>query len=245
MSRLLHKTLIGGQNAYIIVPQRLPADVPAPVIIYCHGAGDDATTAFNGNTHSDIYDALAAEGIIVAAITSGGIGNDANLAGVRSLYDYIAANWTVSKVAFMAQSMGGVVSQLALTGLGGVYPNLKGFLGIYPVSSLATFYTNPTYTPVINAAYNISGGGSYAAQTAGRDPALIPAASYPNIRYRYYGSAADGTVPLASHAAVMGTKLTMTATKESTVVTTVGVHGDSSNFRAADVVAFFKRCFAD
>lgn len=245
MTRVEYQTTIDGQNAVVIVPPGLSGLTPMPLVIYCHGAGDDALSATHGPSHEDIYTALAAEGILVGAVTSTGVGNDENLAGIYGFYEWICENWTVSSVAFMAQSMGGVVSQLALTGLGGTYPDLKGFLGIYPVSNLAVFYENPTYETAINAAYDIPGGGNYATQTAGHDPVLIDADEYPNIRYRYYGSEADGTVPADDHAELMVDKLADTDTVELEFVETIGVHGDPSNFRAAEMVAFFLRCFDD
>lgn len=226
----------------ILVPKTYQAGTPAPLVIYHHGVGEDQTAITTDTLKLDVIDRLLRYGYIVCASNNGGDnwGNDASLTATTNLYNYMTANYNISRVVFLSQSAGGPSGLLSL---GGAIP-VKGWLGIYPVCNLANMFGGNAglFAPNIRAAYGIAPDGSdYAAKTAGHDPVLVAAATFDNIRMRFYASASDMTVTKADNSDQMATLVTGHATEHEVVVCT-GIHGDPSHFQTCDVVAFFNRC---
>jgi pimeloyl-ACP methyl ester carboxylesterase len=213
----------------------------ATLVIYCHGAGETSLDAFTNTNEVVVTSALVAAGYIVASSNGGGPnlwGNQTTQDAYAALYTYLAARYNITKVLFVGQSMGGLVSLNLIAA--GTVPLVAGWYGIYPAANLASMYSG-AFTAQIETAYGFSGGANYAAATSGYDPVLEAAAAYAGIRYRMSASAGDTVVPKATNTDAFVALINGTV-PESSILTASGDHGDSSAFNAADVLSFFSRC---
>lgn len=170
---------------------------------------------------------------------AGGV-NQAALNAYVTAYNYLASQYSIAGTLIWSQSMGGCAGLLNLSAA--AYPNIKGWLGTYPVCSLQNLYSAGTYAGQIDVAYNIPGGGSYATQTAGHDPLLRTAASFP-YRMRWYASPGDTVVNEAGNSTAMVALVNGIAI-ENVLVPCTGDHGDPTHFQPTDYVTFAQRCFA-
>lgn len=159
-------TSSNGQAVRYWVPKTLPAG-GAPLVIYNHPSSGTAAVAPNYFAYVTLR-ALVNEGYIVVASNMHGEnwGNDAGVADILDAYNYINTNIkTVSKVVLWGNSMGGLATARAVKNA--TVPNLKGALVIDGVLSLASMYSNVTYTALIDGAYAITAGTLAAAPSAG------------------------------------------------------------------------------
>lgn len=227
-----------GRRRFVVYGDPM-SDTPKPLVIYHHGSNENAqsikTDAKNG-----IIAALKSNGYLIAASDAHGNnwGNQAAIDDYVKLYGFVESSCVSNKVLFLCQSMGGLSGLLSL--VDGRIPNVKGWYGIYPCTNLTNNYAQPGLTSGINSAYSISGGNPYATATAGHDPNLISASSFPNIRYRASASYSDTLVPRAGNWDLMATILS--GKLEASTLDATGDHGHVSHFSAADVVDFFSRC---
>jgi hypothetical protein len=142
-----------------------------------------------------------------------------------------------------------------LSASGGAFPLLNGIAWgsiptptavalIGPGIDLAAIYNGPdsaTFQPLIKTAYGIASDSSdYAAKTAGFDPALHQGALYHGIPFRIYTTATDPTVPRATHVDPFVAKI-LPYVPEADIVVGSGGHLDSSQYQAANVIAFFNK----
>ena len=189
----------------------------------------------------ELREALLAEGHILAASNAHGDnwGNADAIADYNALYADAAARYTVNKVIFISQSMGGMSGLLCVED--GTIP-VDGWLGIYPACNLAWCYAQGgSFLVSIKAAYGIASDGSdYAAKTAGHDPVLLDGTAF-TIPTRFYASAGDTRVTKADNSDAMALVVDAYAT-ENDVVVCSGAHGDPSHFQPSDVVSFIERC---
>lgn len=232
---------VSGDATRILVPSSYQYGTPRPLVIYHHGNGEDYTAITADPLKHDIVDTLLLNNYIVCAGDFGGDnwGNDAALTAVTNLYNYMIANYSISRVVFLSQSMGGQSGLLSIPNV-----TVKGWAGIYPVANLANMFGGNAgaYAPNIRTAYGIAGDGSnYAAKTAGHDPVLLAASTFDGLRMRMYASAGDTTVTKADNSDQLATLVTGHAT-EHDVVACSGNHGDASHFQPNDLLAFFNRC---
>jgi len=226
---------VGGTPTRIARLTQINTTDPTKVVIYFHGSGETENDAFTG-AGKGIVDKLLSEGYIVASSlgTGNGWGNAASQASYKALYDYLIANYNVSNVYFIGQSMGGLASLNLIAG--GTVPKVDGWYGIGPVTNLAAAYANG-FSSLIEAAYGFSGGANYASATAGYDPNLLATSSFATVRYRYTSSFSDTTVTRASNTALMQAK-TSIVSPESLIITATGPHGDPSGLIPYDVYDF-------
>jgi hypothetical protein len=233
-----HQT-IGGQAATILTADGLNPTLPAPLVIYHHGAGEDQDALLTDALKAGIVSAMLDAGFIVAGSNAHGNnwGNQNSLDDYSALYTYISANFNISAVIHLSQSMGGI-SGLLCTAAGSPVP--AAWVGIYPACSLsAAFGANAgIFAADIRAAYGIASDGSdYAAKTAGHDPLLIAASTFAGRRLRFYASTGDTVIPRASHSDPMAVHVSGTAA-EATVISCTGNHGDPSHFQPANLLFF-------
>lgn len=184
------------------------------------------------------------EGYIFAASRMHGDswGNAAALTDLTNLYNYVNERWPVSNVILIGGSMGGLATASAKPFAS--VPNIKGCIGIDAVFDLAAMHANASYTTTIRTAYGVASDGSdYATKTAGHDPMLRPASDFAGVRWRFYASDTDATVPPAVHSDAFAAKLAGTA-PEAAVIRHAEGHLTPPGIRPADVVAFIKRCIA-
>lgn len=236
---------IGGQNTNYLVPTEAPSGT---WVDYFHGAGEVETSWTTDTLKIGIREALLALGHLLSASAAAGDnwGNAAGQAAYVAQYADAISRFSISKTVGFSQSMGGLCGLLAIANspAGAAVP-LRGWYGIFPACNLAEEYSL-SFTAAINTAYNIPGGGTYAAQTEGHDPVLLTGNPYA-LRMRFTGSASDVTVPVAQNAVQMQTLVSPFAL-ESYLLNTIGVHGDASNFIVGptpgqcDMANFIGRC---
>jgi len=235
-------TAPSGSKVLVLVPANYNAVTGAPLVIYHHGVGESHLDMIDNKLKRDTIDALLAAGYIVASSEGGtpasNWGNDSSITAYQELYTYCSANYNITRVCALSQSMGGISGLLAVAD--GTVP-YKGWLGVYPACNLAWCYANG-FTGAIKTAYGIASDGSdYDEKTAGHDPVLLDGADFTGIRMRFYASSDDLMVTKADNADVMAA-LVADYAAESVVVACTGVHGDPSHFIPAEYVAFFDRC---
>lgn len=230
---------IGAQDIMILVPDGYNASVGAPLILYHHGSGEDATAMVTDAKKADCVAALTGAGYLLAGADAQqyGWGNDASLADYEALYTYVVTNYNVTSVHCWGQSMGGLSGLLSVAD--GIIPYIS-WLGTYPYINLQYAYDNG-FAEYIEDAYGLQEGGSdYAAGTAGHDPCLMDGTAF-TIRLRFYASEADAKAQNTDtfHAIIDNFAI------EHVVVTCTGIHGDESHFQPADYLAFFNRAITE
>lgn len=174
-----YKTVVwtGGANAdyRIVVPSGYDSRKPRPAVILFHGLGStERTWATNANYHA-IQKALTDAGFIVISGARrneyGTWGNANAQAAYSETYRYLLANYSVSCIACLANSMGGVEFFNTLSSeLVGIPTCL---VATSATANLAACYASSSLTSSIKTAYGIASDGSdYATKTDGFDPIL-------------------------------------------------------------------------
>lgn len=235
-------TVNGGQAAELL----MPANYNGTLVIYYHGVGGDQDSYRSEAVLQPLMGRILQAGYAVASCNNHGNnwGNQDSIDDTVALYAWARQQLgTVSNVIHFSQSMGGMAGLNTIAS--GLVP-VAGWLGIYPVCSLAAMFdsNSGTYAAQIRTAYGIAGDGSdYATQTDGYDPLELAASTWNGIPMRMFASASDTVVDKAENADAFATKVDGFAT-ENTVVACTGNHGDASHFQPDDVLVFFKRCSA-
>ncbi len=241
---------IGADTVIELVPDSYDAGDGAYVVVWQHGVGGGATDiTTNDALLVSWYQTVIDAGCILAASDAAGNnwGNTAGLTAYAAQYARLIGLYNVLGIIILTGSMGGASSLLC--GINETYTNLLGMYLVYPVCSLANLWNNgfgqsPDLSGSIAAAYGISTGSEYPTKTAGHDPLLYDATAFPTVRYRMTGSYSDVTVPRIPNEDAFQTQLYTKSPHcdESDIVTTTGVHGDSSNIIPSDLAAFLNRC---
>lgn len=223
----------------VTTPSGFSEGTAYPLLLVTHAAGGTASSPFG--TGDSLITTAASNGYMVAASLAQdrAWGNPQSVDEYVDLFNYVASRYRITRTVIWAASMGGLAG-LTLAGSGRI-PGLKGFLGMYPVCSLANFYADKSgYQAEINTAY---GSSPYtgAHQASYYDPYLRAAADFTGLRFLFFHSASDTVVDKTRHSDLMHTKVTSVAA-ESTVTATSGDHGDASNWVWANCSAFLGRC---
>ena len=172
-----YKTVVwtGGTNAdfRIVVPSGYDSRKPRPAVILFHGLGStELTWATNANYHA-IQKALTDEGFIVISGARrneyGTWGNANAQAAYIETYRYLLANYSISCVACLANSMGGIEFFNTLkTGKIGIPTCL---VATSATANLLSCYNSAPLNASIKSAYAIASDGSdYSTKTEGFDP---------------------------------------------------------------------------
>jgi hypothetical protein len=227
-----------GQDFRLLTPVGLDPTTAAPLVIYHHGAGE-TSTSISGSDKEQIVRALILAGYRILSPEPSEWGNQAGQDAVKSTYDVLITNYNTNKTVFLSQSMGGLNGLLMLADSAN-WSQVEGWYGIYPVCNLADMYAGG-YQSSIQTAYDIPGGGTYAAQTAGHDPVLLSASLFAGKRLRFTASYSDTVVDRANNSDEMSTLVSGVA-DEYEVVTHTGDHGSGDAFLPSDIVSFFGRC---
>ncbi len=240
---------IGADNVIELVPNGYSSGVGAYVVVWQHGAGGSASDiTTNDALLVSWYQTVIDAGCILAAsdLAGNNWGNTAGLTAAAAQYARLVGLYNVLGIILLTGSMGGCSSLLC--SINGTYTNLLGFYAPYPVYSLSNLWNNgagqsPDLSGSIASAYGIS-GGDFTTKTDGHRPEDYAASAFPVMRYRMTGSYADVTVPRIPNEDALQTKLRTKSPgcDETDIVTTTGVHGDSSNIIPSDLAAFLNRC---
>jgi hypothetical protein len=243
----------GGSGPQPVAPGhelRLPTSQPAllveadhptdRVVIYVHGAGENASTALSDPLKAGIFAALLAHGYSIATDTAQG----ENWGNIFSIRDYLRLVRTLrrrglTRVYVVAQSMGG------LDGIG-MLPYLRpvAWAGIYPACNLRSMYertaadiasitTQPSFQAEIRTAY----GPDLTHALDSESPLTVPS-DVKGMRMIFWASPQDTVVPMAANTDLCAAEARRRGA-DVTVVTTTGNHGDPSNFQPAQLLAAF------
>lgn len=228
-----------GGSYTITTPSGYTHGTAVPLLLITHAAGGTASSPF-GTGDGAITSAAAAGYLCASSLSQDRAwGNPQSVDDYVDLFNFCAANYRISRTVIWAASMGGLAG-LTLAGSGRI-PGLKGFMGMYPVCSLANFYADQSgYQTEINTAY---GSTPYtgAHQASYYDPYLRSASDFAGLRFLFFHSSADTVVSKTRHSDLMHAKVSGVAA-ESTVTATSGDHGDASNWVWANCSAFLGRC---
>lgn len=228
-------------------PAAYDANVPCPLVIYCHG-GDGAFT--------DVQDAViepplfahlqSAYGVMVASSQAGGaggsgdgngFGDPTSLAAVFEMYEWITQHYNIGQVIFIGYSMGALTTSMTLAN--GEIP-VDAIVLLAPLANLSWFngvVQNPssplnTYLSDWEAAWGLPSGytqAQYAAATAGYDPVLLPAEAWRNVPIFISYSTTDSRATPSDNAQHLISNL-QSEGMTPTINIAVGDHADPSQF---------------
>lgn len=194
-----------------------PAVANGDVVVYFHGAGQGASTIVDDPETSALADVLVADGYTIAARDAGGNswGDAASVRDYLDLVDDLRPSSSDGRVFVVAESMGAVAAAQVVG-----RADVAAWVGIYPVCDLATI-REPGLQAQIRSVY-------------GSDPPtrLSPVA-WPDVPVATWASPDDTIVDAATNGQACTERVSGTFTS------TVGEHGDVSNFDGAAVSAFF------
>jgi len=194
-----------------------PAAPEGDVVVYFHGAGQTATTVLDDPETSALVDSLVRAGYTVASRDAGGNswGDDSSVRDYVDLVADVRPAGPRAHVFFVAESMGAVAAaQVAAR------TDVSAWAAVYPVCDLASI-VDPVLRSQIVAAYGESA-------PAGRSPV-----AWPDVPVATWASPDDTVVDAEVNGAAC------TARVGGDFTSTVGEHGDASNFDAASVLRFF------
>lgn len=229
-----------AQPSAILSPSGSSAAESRDLVVYIHGAGDDHTALTTGTGFKLLQGTIQAVmtlGMRFASCDAHGDnwGNQSSLDDYVDLVNTIRATYGVRRIYFYAGSMGGLDAMSLVSK--SLLP-IRGAYMIYPALNLAWLY-GASFTAAIDTAYGITGTppNTYALLTAGYDPILNAPATYRGIPMRLLSSPSDTTVDKINNSDAFAALVGPYAT--TSVLKTVGAHGDLSNYQPQDVYNFF------
>ncbi|AYR01533.1 esterase [Arthrobacter phage Seahorse] len=231
--------------ARVTLPKNYDSRRPAPLVIWGHGHGRTAASAFDDSQVKPYLKAISDAGYIVASADAQGDawGNAAAVTDYENLYRYVRDHYAITGVFLIATSMGGLgtLGMLANRNV----PGILGWYGIAPVTSLKAIYDadyNGFFRAEVRTAYGIATDGSdYATKTAGRDPNLMAGEQFRGVPMRAALISDDTVVPPANHGTKLLAKVAPFAAEASTLTIATGGHIPDQGFNATDTLAFFAR----
>jgi fermentation-respiration switch protein FrsA (DUF1100 family) len=217
-------TSAGGQPVRILVP----AQPSGRLVIYVHAYGEDQDAIVGRTAKVPLVAALLDAGYTVAASRSGGNawGNPRALRAQRALYHAVPRTLKRRGVYLWGQSMGGSTALLAVDEL----PKVRAWAGVYPACNVRAVRRGGLFTESIDKAY------PRRSLLASRSPALPRRLD--GLPMLFWASPDDSVVRTADNTTLCARKAERAGAKVR-VITTVGDHGDPSNFDAATLVRFF------
>lgn len=229
-----------GVDLMVLEPAAYDSTVATPFIYYHHGAGENRESLLTDSLKATCLAQFLSDGYLLGGISAD---NDwgSNSARYITAFPYFQTNYKLRGTVIWSQSMGGCSGLINFANR--AYDDCRGWLGTYPVCNLADMYARGSYTSYINSAFNIPGGGDYATQTAGKDPALYSGQLFLNRYMRFYASYGDHITYQDSNADVIIASASPYA-QECSLVQCTGEHGDNSHFLPSDYSLFVKRALA-
>lgn len=204
-----------GDRRIVEYPSRPNGDV----VVYFHGAGQDAGALVYDPEVKSVVDALLTAGYVVAS-SDGGLDSWGDEAGVTEYLDLVAdlrGADEASRVFLMAESMGALsAAQVAAR------TDVTAWALMYPVCDVSTI-SEPTLVASLRAAY-----------PDGVPARLSPVAWPGDVPVKVWASPDDTLVEKAANADRCA------ASVGARVVPTTGQHGDPSNFDGQALVDFFR-----
>ena len=238
-STILQYADANGVPTLAILPGSYDASKPFPWIIYDHGFGQTINAITAQPPQSTYVQALVAAGYVVIASEYreldcwGDMECAEDIANLQTLWHSLLN--LAPQPFVIGESMGGMVTWNAISH-GTLQP--LAVVGIYPACNLADMYTNLVFMPIIQSDYGFDSSQGYSTATAGFDPLLAPPdqfTSFPILMWSSYGD----TVVVRSRNEDPFAAAINAAGGQVTIRSSVGDHGDLSNFDVDAVLMFF------
>lgn len=204
---------VTANEFFAISTPKIAPPTPLPPVIFCHGAGSDATAIIS---LTDSVERIARDvtnaGYTMLACDLGGTGtwgNDTVISRINDAYTYAQTlpGIRTGRVLLLGTSMGGLSSLVWTAGHMG---QVHGLAAIIPVIDVNDIHANNRggFTSAINAAY--SGGWSQATYGAAHNPLTIATAgTYAALPMQIHYGTTDA-ICLPAKAIEFGTKTNST-----------------------------------
>ncbi len=232
----------GGTQTWALIPASYRPGVQSPWVLYNHGYGGSGQGITNEGGLQNLVNGLVQAGYVVVASNYSNntcMGNNPCVIDDELVQQLWGQYLNLAPQPYViGESMGGLVTWNSIIH-GKLHP--RAVWGTYPICNLAAVYadtTNPTLQAAITSSFGINGGNPYATATAGYDP-MLSISSFLSFPIIITSSYADVTVYRATNADPFAAAVNA-AGGNATVLTSTGVHGDSSNFTPAVVSAIIK-----
>lgn len=206
-------TVETSDGTVVVRPQRPRGDV----VVYFHGAGQTASTIVDDPETSGLVDELVADGYTVAARDAGGNswGDGPSVRDYLDLVGDLQRSSPGARIFLVAESMGAVAAaQVAGRA------DVAAWVAIYPVCDLSTI-SEPGLRAQIRSVHGT------------HPPARFSPLSWPDVPVATWASPDDTIVDAEANGR------SCTERVSGVFTSTVGEHGDASNFDGASVTAFF------
>jgi pimeloyl-ACP methyl ester carboxylesterase len=231
-----------GNGVIVGLPANYDPRQPRPLAIMYHGRGQFETQVESDANLNTVWNALLTAGYIVAATAYGANtqtwGAQVALDAYTAAYQYVRDNYAIGPVVLVANSMGGLESLLTLAERR--IPGIAAWAGYSPAGSLLAADTTEGFSADINTAYNIPGGGTYAAQTAGHDPALMAGYAFRGVPMIFAAATDDTTVPKALNSDVIAALVAPYSPQVVEIAGITGGHGFPFTTVNAQIIAFLQ-----
>lgn len=216
---------IQGQAAVLVGPKT----ATRKVVIYTHGAGETAATAFGNQQMATIFRTLLEAGYAVAADDAHGDrwGDPTSYGDYARLVEKLQ-DLGLTDIYVIARSMGAFNGLQLLQTV-----RVKAWAGIVPACNLKSIYDLGRFAPSIRAAYGPKLGEALRAGS----PVRIDYRR--GLPMRFWSSPGDSVVPKALNTDLCARDARKRGAKV-TVTTTGGDHGDNSNYDPAGVLELFE-----
>jgi acetyl esterase/lipase len=237
--------VVNSKRIKVELPPTYDARVPAPVMIYFHGAGGSEHQFSDAASQKQVMLAALAAGYIVVSasdnIYASGFGADAAIECYPLAYQWARDNFNIGPVVFHVNSMGGIESLITLSQRR--IPGVVAWCGTSPTSNLRTAYDNAAFTASIAGAYGIAGDGSdYAAKTTGHDPMLLDGDAFRGLPMMFLHATDDAVIPKATNTDMFKARIAPFALEVIDVGGITGGHSFTvTSTQAAAIIAFFNK----
>lgn len=237
---ILRQVDANGVSTWAVLPPSYDPRLASPWIIYNHGFGEDINWILTHAPESSLVQALVQAGFVVTATEYRNIdcwGNAECAEDIANLQALWRSKLSLAPQPFVVgESMGGIVTWNAISH-GTLRP--VAAVGIYPACSLAAMYANETFAPSIQVAYGFTSSSEYPESTSGFDPLLSPPSKFAGFPIQIWASYSDRVVVRSQNEDAFAHGINA-AGGEVIIHTSLGDHGDPSNFDAPAVISFFR-----
>lgn len=238
-----------GFGRVMSVPGDLDARVAAPIVFHAHQSLTGvAFSPWTESRWANVLTAFESNGYVLVTSDggpgySGGgqqdkFGNQTAIDDAASAIDAARKNVNSSATFLLGTSMGNYLNLnlLAQRKVGGIHAlaNISGG------SDLDPFVTDPTYSPLVLAAYGASDAADFETKSKGYNPIDDYASAFRGIPQRWYQGSTDTTNITAAQVTPFVNKVLPFVPEFEVVGGAVG-HLDASLYQGNDLVAFFDR----
>jgi hypothetical protein len=242
-----------GIRHLLQLPASYDPRVPAPVILFLHGATEHGMTPWtNATKHIPMRAAWDGAGYIIASTDNGTningtpatdatdnkYGNQAGIDDDVAVVTYIRQHAATGALFPWAVSMGGEALQRILSqrALGGI----AAAVSICPGNDLVAVEQNATYQAGIWSAWGATDHATFLAAVAGKNPIDLQGYALRGIPQKFYVASDDTTAPPATHVDPLRARVLLYAV-ECPISIVTGGHVPIAAFQPSDGLAFTEK----